>query len=80
MHSIERIGMFQKILLLLLVLTSLQTFSQQEDINIISWNIQDFGKTKSNDELNEMAELLRDGYFGSFCATLFGVIVPGISV
>lgn len=60
MHSIERIGMFQKILLLLLVLTSLQTFSQQEDINIISWNIQDFGKTKSNDELNEMAELLRD--------------------
>ncbi|WP_423997404.1 endonuclease/exonuclease/phosphatase family protein [Maribacter sp. IgM3_T14_3] len=52
--------MFQIILLLLLVLTSLQTFSQQEEINIISWNIQDFGKTKSNDELNEMAELLRD--------------------
>lgn len=60
MHLIERIGMFQKILLLLLVLTSLQSFSQQEEINIISWNIQDFGKTKSNDELNEMAELLRD--------------------
>ncbi|WP_419213648.1 endonuclease/exonuclease/phosphatase family protein [Maribacter sp. X9] len=52
--------MFQKILLLLLLLTALQNFSQQDEITIISWNIQDFGKTKSYDELEEIAELLRD--------------------
>ncbi len=52
--------MFQKIFLLVLVLTSLQTFSQQDEITIVSWNIQDFGKTKSYDELEQIAELLRD--------------------
>ena len=52
--------MFQKILLLFILLISVQTFSQQDEITVVSWNIQDFGKTKSNSELEKMAELLRD--------------------
>ena len=35
-------------------------FSQQDEITIVSWNIQDFGKTKSNDELEQIAEVVRD--------------------
>lgn len=60
MHLIERKLMFQKILLLFIPLISVQTFSQKDEITIVSWNIQDFGKTKSYDELEEIAELLRD--------------------
>ena len=52
--------MFQKILLLFILLISVQIFSQQDEITVVSWNIQDFGKTKSNSELEKMAELLRD--------------------
>lgn len=60
MHLIERKLMFQKILLLFILLISVQTFSQKDEITNVSWNIQDFGKTKSYDELEEIAELLRD--------------------
>tara|TARA_R110000765_G_scaffold295818_3_gene390970 strand:+ start:1529 stop:2341 length:813 start_codon:yes stop_codon:yes gene_type:complete len=52
--------MFQKILLLFILLISVQIFSQQDEITIVSWNIQDFGKTKSNDELEQIAEVVRD--------------------
>ncbi|MGB3150425.1 MAG: endonuclease/exonuclease/phosphatase family protein [Maribacter sp.] len=52
--------MFQKIVFLFILVISVQTFSQQDEITIVSWNIQDFGKTKSYDELEEIAELLRD--------------------
>ena len=60
MLFIERKLMFQKILLLFILLISAQTFSQNDEITIVTWNIQDFGKTKSYDELEEIAELLRD--------------------
>ncbi|PIB31311.1 endonuclease [Maribacter sp. 4U21] len=52
--------MFQKILLLFILLISVQIFSQQNEITIVSWNIQDFGKTKSNHELEQIAEVVRD--------------------
>jgi deoxyribonuclease-1-like protein len=51
--------MFKKPLLLLLVLLHFSV-SSQETIRIISWNIRDFGKTKSSDELDRMAEIVRD--------------------
>jgi deoxyribonuclease-1-like protein len=51
--------MFKKTLLLFLVLLQFNV-SSQEAISIISWNIRDFGRTKSNEELDEMAEIVRD--------------------
>ncbi|WP_300980343.1 endonuclease/exonuclease/phosphatase family protein [Nonlabens sp.] len=32
----------------------------QEEISLVSWNIRDFGKTKSAEEIERMAEILRD--------------------
>lgn len=52
--------MFKNILIILFLFLSFNTFSQQNDFNIISWNIQDFGKTKSGKELDEIAEILRE--------------------
>ncbi|MFT6841909.1 MAG: deoxyribonuclease-1-like protein, partial [Psychroserpens sp.] len=49
--------MFKKTLVLLLVLLHFSV-SSQETIRIISWNIRDFGKTKSSDELDRMAEIV----------------------
>jgi len=51
--------MHRKIILILFLLLSYTTFSQQNDFNLISWNIQDFGKTKSGKELDEIAEIIR---------------------
>ena len=51
--------MFKKTLFLFLVLLHFNV-SSQEAISIISWNIRDFGRTKSNEELDEMAEIVRD--------------------
>lgn len=51
--------MFKKILLLLLIFLHFSAFSQ-EDISLISWNIRDFGKTKSNEELGEIANILKN--------------------
>lgn len=51
--------MFKKIILLLLFFFHVSGFSQ-EPISLISWNIRDFGKTKSSAELDEIAELVRD--------------------
>ena len=50
----------KKIVLSVFLLLSLIVFSQQNDISLISWNIQDFGMTKSNEELEQIAELVRD--------------------
>lgn len=52
--------MFKKVLLLLSILFHLTVFSQADEINLISWNIRDFGKTKSNEELEQIAEVVRD--------------------
>ncbi len=35
-------------------------FSQKDEISFISWNIKDFGRTKSMEELNQIAEIVRD--------------------
>ncbi|WP_047246514.1 endonuclease/exonuclease/phosphatase family protein [Maribacter thermophilus] len=52
--------MLKKVVLLILLLFSFSSYSQQKDIRLISWNIQDFGKTKNNAELEQIAELVRD--------------------
>ncbi|MGF1558787.1 MAG: endonuclease/exonuclease/phosphatase family protein [Flavobacteriaceae bacterium] len=52
--------MTRKILLFLFYFLPVTVFAQVDEITLVSWNIQDFGQTKSNDELEEMAELLRD--------------------
>ncbi|MFT6841820.1 MAG: deoxyribonuclease-1-like protein, partial [Psychroserpens sp.] len=49
----------RRIVCLVLVFISCTVFSQ-EQISLISWNIRDFGKTKSSDELDRMAEIVRD--------------------
>lgn len=51
--------MFKKALFLLLLFLHVTTFSQEE-INLLSWNIRDFGKTKNSEELDEIAELVRN--------------------
>ncbi|MEE9364089.1 MAG: endonuclease/exonuclease/phosphatase family protein [Cellulophaga sp.] len=51
--------MLKKIVLSVLLLFSFFGFSQKAEIRLISWNIQDFGKTKSSDELNEIAEIVK---------------------
>ncbi|UZO81531.1 endonuclease/exonuclease/phosphatase family protein [Aquimarina sp. ERC-38] len=49
-----------KITFLFFLLLSSYTFSQINEIRLISWNIQDFGKTKNEEELNEIAEIVRE--------------------
>jgi len=51
--------MFKNTFFLLLILFHF-TVSSQEQIRLISWNIRDFGKTKNSEELDRMAEILRD--------------------
>ncbi|PIB38349.1 endonuclease [Maribacter sp. 4G9] len=52
--------MFKKAVLILFLFLSNIIFSQQNDFNLISWNIQDFGKTKNSKELDEIADILRE--------------------
>ena len=52
--------MFKNVLLILFFLLSFNTYSQQKDLNLVSWNIQDFGQTKSNKELDEIADIIRE--------------------
>ena len=52
--------MFKKNVLILFLLLTFSSFSQQNDFRLISWNIQDFGKTKSSKELNEIADIIRE--------------------
>ncbi|GAA3644587.1 endonuclease/exonuclease/phosphatase family protein [Flavivirga jejuensis] len=51
--------MLKKLLVIPFLFFSLNIFSQSESITLISWNIQDFGKTKSSEELDEIAEIVR---------------------
>nr|WP_299214929.1 endonuclease/exonuclease/phosphatase family protein [uncultured Allomuricauda sp.] len=52
--------MFKRIALAILLLFHCIIFSQKEDLSLISWNIKDFGKTKSSKELEQIAEIVRD--------------------
>lgn len=52
--------MLKKLLLILLVFIAFQGYSQDDKISLVSWNIKDFGQTKSNEELDEIAEILRE--------------------
>lgn len=51
--------MQRKVLSLFLIFLHFTIFSQ-EDISLISWNIRDFGKTKNGEELEQLAEIVRD--------------------
>ncbi|MUH36924.1 endonuclease [Zobellia amurskyensis] len=51
--------MYKKSVFLLIFFLCSNIFSQ-EQISLISWNIRDFGRTKSSEELDRMADILRD--------------------
>jgi endonuclease/exonuclease/phosphatase family metal-dependent hydrolase len=51
--------MLKKILFLLCITFHLFTFGQEE-ISLISWNIRDFGKTKNSEELDQIAEIVKN--------------------
>lgn len=52
--------MSKSFFLLLTLLLNLPILAQSTEVSLISWNIQDFGKTKDSEELERMAELVRD--------------------
>ena len=49
----------RRIICLILLFLNFSLYSQDQ-ISVISWNIQDFGKTKNSEELDRMAQILRD--------------------
>lgn len=52
--------MLKKLLLILLVFLAFNGYAQDDNISLVSWNIRDFGQTKSSEELDEIAEIVRD--------------------
>lgn len=52
--------MIKRIVLLLLIFFQYVAVAQNEEIQLISWNIRDFGRTKNTEELNQIAEIVRD--------------------
>jgi len=52
--------MTKKLLFLLFIFLHFISFSQVDDLSLISWNIRDFGKTKNSEELDQIAEIVRD--------------------
>ena len=52
--------LIKQLFVLYFLFISLFAAAQQNEITLVSWNIRDFGKTKSNEELNQIAEILRD--------------------
>ncbi len=52
--------MIKKLFFLGTLFLHLIIFSQTDEITLVSWNIRDFGKTKNAEELNRMADILRD--------------------
>ena len=52
--------MLKKIMFITLIVFHCVVFAQTEEIQLVSWNIQDFGRTKNTDELNQIAEIVRD--------------------
>lgn len=61
--------MFKKTLILLLVFLHFSV-SSQETVCLISWNIRDFGKTKSSEELEDIAEITRHADILAFRGTM----------
>ncbi len=51
---------FIRIIFVVLFFISFNVCSQIDTINLISWNIQDLGKTKNDKELEEIAEIVRE--------------------
>ncbi|MEX0275149.1 MAG: endonuclease, partial [Flavobacteriaceae bacterium] len=52
--------MIQRLIFIVLFFLSLNAVSQKTEISLVSWNIRDFGKTKNSDELEKIAEIVRD--------------------
>lgn len=52
--------MIKKIAFILLIFFQCIVSAQNDEIQLISWNIKDFGKTKNSKELNEIAEIVRE--------------------
>ncbi|WP_424989304.1 endonuclease/exonuclease/phosphatase family protein [Flagellimonas sp.] len=52
--------MIKKTILLVLICFQSFLFAQTGEIQLVSWNIQDFGRTKNTEELNQIAEIVRD--------------------
>jgi len=52
--------MIKNLLLLCALFYFSQLYSQTQEITLISWNIRDFGKTKSAAELEKIATILKD--------------------
>jgi len=52
--------MIKRIVLVFLILFHCNLLAQKDVISMISWNIRDFGKTKNAEELDQIAELVRD--------------------
>ncbi|MFS4469591.1 endonuclease/exonuclease/phosphatase family protein [Maribacter sp. 2210JD10-5] len=53
-------GMLKNLLLTFFIFFHFSIHSQIDTINVVSWNIRDFGKTKNSDELDKIAEIVRD--------------------
>ncbi len=52
--------MIKRLLFLSALCFHFAVFSQTNELTLISWNIRDFGKTKSSEELNKIADIVRD--------------------
>lgn len=52
--------MIKKIAFIVLMLLQYMASAQINEIKLVSWNIKDFGRTKNTEELNEIAEIVRD--------------------
>ncbi len=52
--------MIKKLLPLLSIFLHFLAFSQVDEISLISWNIRDFGKSKNSEELNQIAEIVKE--------------------
>ncbi|GAL76092.1 DNAse I homologous protein DHP2 [Nonlabens ulvanivorans] len=48
------------LLLLIIIFLSLPLTTNAQETSLVSWNIRDFGKTKSAEEIESIAEILRD--------------------
>lgn len=52
--------MLRKFLFSIFIFFQLAAIAQPGNLKLISWNIRDFGRTKSTEEIEEMAEIVRD--------------------
>ncbi|MCR9226798.1 MAG: endonuclease/exonuclease/phosphatase family protein [Flavobacteriaceae bacterium] len=52
--------MIHRLVLTILFLLHFTCIAQIDDIQLISWNIKDFGKTKNNEELHRIADIVKE--------------------